>query len=275
MNHRFSIGLVSFMLCFLQPIIDPVSFVARAETDSIVDLSRLRRLAVKIVVRDLDEGAYVPMGSGVIVQNNGKHYVVTAKHVVKLNRKYQVQISNGLERETKRLGSPYLHPQLDIALLEFEEPIQRSYASPPLGYATTLVENDTVYAVGYPAGSDSMLSKISQLLITNHLDQPASFPTLTYRSEPDTQENAPQQGMSGGPVLNQQGELIGIHAGAFENIPEQYGMPIEAILERIGIAANPQRPEQSRDSRGDTTLVDSDPSNQIDQDMKVPVPGSW
>jgi serine protease Do len=148
-------------------------------------------------------------GTGVIVHRNTNTYtVITAEHVVATPDEYEIIVPGGnkfpLDYKTvKKL------PGVDLALLQFTSP--QTYPTAQLGNSDRLTEGVAVYVAGFP-GLDSVIKASVYNFTTGQLTARASQPTDRGYALVYTNQTLP--GMSGGPVLDQQGQLIGIHGMA-------------------------------------------------------------
>ncbi len=145
-------------------------------------------------------------GSGILLKRNGNTYtILTAHHVVEKPGEYTVQTADG-QRHPMKANSIRPFPGVDLATLEIET--SREYALANLGNSTEAIEGMPVFVAGFPAQSASVLGGIYQFT-EGRLTANASRPiqdgyALVY-------SNATLPGMSGGPVLDEQGRLIGVH----------------------------------------------------------------
>ncbi len=178
--------------------------------------TKVEDIANRVTVRVLTESAY---GSGVIVAHQGRTYtVLTCQHVAVESKKgkYQILVSDG-KSYPARLKLLKKLQKLDLALLEFDSSIEHKVVA--LGKSNTLVSGMPVYAAGFPnyylVGKDNMEEtrklgrKIFKFttgtvgLILQSPQLPDGY-SLGYTNEVEL-------GMSGGPVLNNRGELVGIN----------------------------------------------------------------
>ena len=148
-------------------------------------------------------------GSGVIIDRKGDTYkVLTAHHVVNTPDEYYVVPNDGKEyqldyKRVRRL------PNTDLAILEFKSPT--AYPTATLGNAGSITEGMSTFVTGFPAPSEainlSIYSFTEGRLIANSSRLLRDGYSLVY-------SNSTQPGMSGGPVFNSQGHVIGIHGRA-------------------------------------------------------------
>jgi S1-C subfamily serine protease len=181
---------VAFIIC-----LQLVRFVAFA---SVPDLEKVtQNITVRI------EGS--ARGSGVMVERRGKTYtVLTNAHVLQQSGSYGIVTPDGkcyaIRSDTiKRL------PNLDLAIFLFSS--TASYTVAQLGNPTQLSLGQTVYVGGWANSGGRLQSRVfltSEGQITEVNSQLPSGYSLSYT-------NLVRVGMSGGPVLDQQGRLIGIN----------------------------------------------------------------
>ncbi len=194
---RFSLRIISVLLGIVVMLV--VAFkpllVMGLQSVEVSDIAK--KITVSI------EG-YNP-GSGVIVGRNGNLYqVLTAWHVIQGKGKYNIRTyDNRLytvnNDEIKRIF------KVDIAVLEFES--DQSYPLAKIGDSSSLKEGMTVFFAGYPAPGPLNLGRNYTFLtakITTILSRGRNGYSLGY-------DNFAISGMSGGPVLNENGELVAIH----------------------------------------------------------------
>lgn len=148
-------------------------------------------------------------GSGVIIDRSGDTYtVLTAYHVVNTPDEYEVVTSTD-ERYLLNYQTVRRLPGTDLAMLTFKS--KAAYPAAKFGNTRAVTEGRSVYVTGFPAPSEainlSIYSFTEGRLIANSSKLLADGYSLVY-------SNATQPGMSGGPVFDDQGQLIGIHGRA-------------------------------------------------------------
>ncbi len=171
-------------------------------------------IAQNITVRILwDE----KMGSGVIIERRGNSYtVLTNHHVVDNNEQnsYTILTADGRTHSGRWLQSQQFG-NLDLALVEFSS--NQSYQVAKVGNSRALSPGDAVYAAGFPnwhftpglAEETRDWGLRAYRLTQGQVEMLSKKPLengyqIGYSNEIET-------GMSGGPILNQQGELIGVN----------------------------------------------------------------
>ena len=149
-------------------------------------------------------------GSGVIIAKNGNTYtVLTANHVVKKAGYgiYEIITHDGqkyqMENKAQILG------KLDLALVRFTS--SQNYPLAKIADSRTVKEGATVYNSGFPIPSNTNSQQRKYFFLTSQITARGTGENLGY----DLFLSAsPRPGMSGGPILNDQGEVIGIYGKA-------------------------------------------------------------
>ena len=140
-------------------------------------------------------------GSGVIIDKNG--LVLTNAHVVERVNEVSITLADGTNCEGKVLGSDSI---TDLALVKIDDPIISSYA--PLGNSEELEVGDWAIALGTPYG----LEKTVTLGIISSLHRDInSLGFSDKRLDLIQTDAAINPGNSGGPLINSNGQVIGIN----------------------------------------------------------------
>ena len=141
------------------------------------------------------------MGSGFVYSDKG--YIITNNHVVDDAGKVTVTFLDGESYTAKIIGTD---PDLDLAVLKVE--VGATYLQPiPMGDSSQLKVGEQITAIGNPFGlSGSMTSGIiSQMGRLLPQDSGYSIPDVIQT------DAAINPGNSGGPLLNMNGEVVGIN----------------------------------------------------------------
>ncbi|MCT8590394.1 Do family serine endopeptidase [Glaesserella parasuis] len=139
-------------------------------------------------------------GSGVIIDAK-KGYVVTNNHVIDNADKITVKLEDGREFKAKLVGAD---PMSDVALIQLENP--KNLTEIKIADSDKLRVGDFTVAIGNPFGlGQTVTSGIVSALgrSTGDIDE-------GYESYIQT-DAAVNRGNSGGPLINLNGELIGIN----------------------------------------------------------------
>jgi S1-C subfamily serine protease len=182
--------------------------VASADSESVRDVFRRVRDAVVVI--------HVPgeVGSGVLVDKRG--YVLTAAHVVQAAPDVEVEFSDGEKMPAKVVTS---EPAADVALVL----VSRLPASPviaPLADSDTAEIGDRILIIGAPMGISYTLTAG---ILSGRRDANKLYGGFE-EGELFQTDAAINPGNSGGPMLNMQGEVIGIvshilsKGGGFEGL---------------------------------------------------------
>lgn len=177
--------------------------------------STVAEIARRVTVRILTKSAY---GSGVVIARHGQTYtVLTCQHVVVGNKdgNYKVLSADGIIHLAHQKPNLRLEG-VDLGLVEFESKVPYQVAK--LGNSNALAIGDRVYASGFPNyhfinqnsiedtrswGTKAFHLTIGNVSLLSQRALPGGY-RLGYTNEVEL-------GMSGGPVLNEMGQLVGIN----------------------------------------------------------------
>lgn len=170
------------------------------------------------------------LGSGFILSKDG--YVLTNNHVVEGADEIFVRLSDRREMVAKLIGAD---PRSDLALLKIEA--DEDLPAVRIGKSSDLKPGEWVLAIGSPFGFDySVTAGIVSA-------KGRSLPTENYVPFIQT-DVAINPGNSGGPLLNLDGEVIGINSQIFTRsggfmglsfaIPADVAMDVVAQLKKTG-----------------------------------------
>jgi len=181
--------------------------VVRIDTERLVERQQFDPTLLDPLLRDLlGEPGMTPdrergQGSGVIIDKNG--LVLTNAHVVERVNEVSITLADGTNCEGKVLGSDSI---TDLALVKIDDPIISSYA--PLGNSEELEVGDWAIALGTPYG----LEKTVTLGIISSLHRDInSLGFSDKRLDLIQTDAAINPGNSGGPLINSNGQVIGIN----------------------------------------------------------------
>lgn len=144
------------------------------------------------------EGA---LGTGVVIDDRG--IILTSLHIVKDAIEVRVVFADGTESVASIIVR---QPENDLAVLRARE-IPDDLVPATLSSSTTLRVGDEVVAVGNPFGISNSLSAGVVSGLGRAYKSPKTGETLTDLIQFDAAVNP---GNSGGPLLNRDGEVVGI-----------------------------------------------------------------
>jgi serine protease Do len=148
-------------------------------------------------------------GSGVMIQRSGQTYtVLTAWHVLENPGSYSIVPTNG-KRYALNYQSVRRLQGVDLAIAQFTS--ADAYNTAALGDSNTLQEGMTLFVAGFP-GAGSTISASSYNFTQGQLTARSNGKQNNGYSLVYTNKTLP--GMSGGPVFNPEGQLVGIHGSA-------------------------------------------------------------
>jgi serine protease Do len=152
-----------------------------------------------VTVKVPRNGAKDAVGSGVVIDERG--YIVTNRHVVGNAKTPRVHFHDGAVRDAEVV---FAEAKWDLAVIKVRA--TEDLAALPLAPTDDLMVGESVIAVGHPYGYQNTVS----VGIISALGREITMPTgevLTDLIQTDASINP---GNSGGPLLNVNGELIGI-----------------------------------------------------------------
>lgn len=143
------------------------------------------------------------LGSGVIVASNG--WVLTNAHVVYGADYADVIMSDGTRYNTSEI---YVHDTLDIALVKIDS-TRTDFPKATLGSSADVIIGEQVVAIGYALGLPNPVTFTTGIVSAVRIDD---YDGLEY-IQTDAAVNG---GNSGGPLVNLDGEVIGINTWGYE-----------------------------------------------------------
>jgi len=181
---------------------------------------------------DGDDEIEKGVGTGVVVVDKG--LILTNLHVVAGARLVKVVFADGLESEAGIVG---LKPENDLAVLQAKT-VPDDLAPANLGSTRDLAPGDHVVAVGFPFGIGPSVSAGVVSGLNREYRSPEGKRLLTNLIQFDAAANP---GNSGGPLVNADGEVVGI-VTAILNPTEQrvfigigFAVTMESAATAIGL----------------------------------------
>ena len=171
------------------------------------------------------------LGSGFIISKDG--YILTNNHVVEGADSIKVMLSDNRNFDAKVIGTD---PESDVALIKINDPENLPVLQ--LGDSSKLEAGEWVIAIGNPFGLTQTVT-VGVISATGR----SSVGISDYEDFIQT-DAAINPGNSGGPLINGNGEVIGINSAIFTEtggymgigfaIPINMAKSIEAQLQKFG-----------------------------------------
>ncbi|HEX2473357.1 MAG TPA: trypsin-like peptidase domain-containing protein [Lacipirellulaceae bacterium] len=180
---------------------------------------RVEPSVVSIVRPDVD--GFEGQGSGVIVDRSG--YIVTNSHVVRDAERIQVRLSDRRNAIATVIADD---PIMDIAILKIDLP---NLIPAEWGDSDQLQEGDLVWAIGSPFGLERSLTFG---IVSNKTRRSGSHLSDSPYQEYLQTDAAVNPGNSGGPLVNIDGQVVGINAAIFGPAYQGISFAIPSALVR-------------------------------------------
>ncbi len=170
------------------------------------------------------------LGSGMVVHEDG--YVITNAHVIKGSEKIKVVFSDGSEFAAKIISGD---ESKDLAVLKI--PVNKKLPFVRLGRSNDLMIGETVVAIGNPYGYANTVTSGVVSAVGRDIQVAEGF-WLRGLIQTDAPINP---GNSGGPLLNINGELIGVNTAVraeAENIG--FAIPVDTLVDNLSHMLMPE-----------------------------------
>jgi S1-C subfamily serine protease len=215
----------------------PVVVAAERSRGAVVNVSAEELVRVRVPTPGADMGqllfeeffgkpryrsgyAVSSLGSGVIVSPDG--YVLTNAHVVERGARFRVQLLDGRELPARVVGAD---PATDLAVLRVETRERLPYLA--AGRSDDLLIGETVIAIGNPFG----LAHTVTAGVVSALHRKVGDPRRMLFDMVQTDASI-NPGNSGGPLVNVQGQLIGVNTAILgdRNAGIGFAIPIDRAI---------------------------------------------
>jgi S1-C subfamily serine protease len=177
---------------------------------------------------EADVGGGTATGSGFVIDTEG--HLLTNNHVVEGADKISVKIgASEKSYPAKVVGAD---PSTDVALLKVDVPSGTLHPL-ALGDSSKVEVGDPVVAIGNPFGLDSTVTSGIVSALQRQIEAPAGF-SISHVIQTDAAINP---GNSGGPLIDANGEVIGINSqietggGGNGNVGIGFAIPINTARE--------------------------------------------
>ncbi|MGC1378314.1 MAG: trypsin-like peptidase domain-containing protein [Anaerolineales bacterium] len=164
------------------------------------------------------------LGTGFVYNDQG--YIITNQHVVDGQTKMEVDFPDGYKAFAKMIG---VDPDSDLAVIKVDAPASEIHPL-TLGDSSKLKVGQTVIAIGNPFGlngtmTTGIISALGRTLPSNHATTSGSTFSTSDQIQTDAAINP---GNSGGPLLNLNGEVIGINRAIRTDSSATSGEPVNS-----------------------------------------------
>lgn len=202
---------------------------AEPKTDAKPDAKTADKTRVGPMPEEPDERG---VGSGVVIVDNGT--ILTNLHVVYGARRIKVTFADGLETDADIIN---LQPQHDLAVLRARK-IPDDLQAATMRSTGDLAPGDRVTAVGFPFGIGPSVSHGVVSGLKREFRSPEGQRILTNLIQFDAAANP---GNSGGPLVTDDGEVVGIVTAIYNPTSERFfvgigfAVPIENAAGAVGL----------------------------------------
>ena len=185
-----------------------------------------------VVVNNYQNGRLTGYGSGFVYKKEGNYgYVLTNNHVVEDASEIKLTLSNGEEVDAEVLGTD---SYIDIAVLRMDGDAVLQVAQ--IGDSTEAKLGDTIFTVGTPVSTEYAGTVTKGIISGENREITVTDNGTSYMMEAIQIDASINPGNSGGPLVNINGEVIGINSVKLvESSIEGMGfaIPIEVAMSQI------------------------------------------
>ncbi|MGL5633718.1 MAG: S1C family serine protease [Sarcina sp.] len=176
------------------------------------------------------------IGSGFIISEDG--LVVTNNHVIAGAQEVKVILHGGEEVNAKVVN---FDAKADLAVLQITDKVKMPGVA-KLGDSSKLLAGQSVIAIGNPLGKEFSETVTSGIISSpnRRLSEDGTEQNVQTFIQTDTAINP---GNSGGPLINANGEIIGVNTA--KKVGEEiegigFSIPINTVKEKLGTLSKPQ-----------------------------------
>ena len=168
-----------------------------------------------------DKGEQASIGTGVIMTEDG--YIITNAHVISGGKSCWIALDTGYTYDAKLVG---YNEERDVAVLKAVDAADLPAAS--FGDSDLCRVGDTVYAIGNPLGVELRGTLTDGIISAINRDVQVDGRMMTLLQTTAALNN----GNSGGPLINEYGQVVGINTLKMSG----NGSEAEATVEGLGFA---------------------------------------
>ena len=204
--------------------------------DALVNVyARTNPSVVHIFVFDEIEETSLPLGSGSGFVYDADGHIITNNHVVVNGERYEVTFSDGIRRTAELVGTDV---DSDLGVIKVDD-LPENIQPIPLGDSNSLQVGQFVVAIGNPFGeagsmSIGVISGLERTLESQRIAEGGGRYSLPEVVQTDAAINP---GNSGGPLLNLEGQVIGVNSAISTrtgtNSGVGFSIPINAVKQVV------------------------------------------
>jgi serine protease Do len=177
---------------------------------------------------------WVPqLGSGIVLDSKG--YFLTNDHLVGGAQHLWVILSDGRQLKAEVVGTD---PSYDLAVIRIQGQVNQVFDTAPIGDSNDLMVGEWVVALGNPFGlylEDPRPSVTAGVVSALHREIKITEGSAVYKDMIQT-DAAINPGNSGGPLVNANGEVVGMSTFVFTqggrgSLGMGFAIPINRVLE--------------------------------------------
>lgn len=210
----FFVGVVATTLAFhFFPILQSEDIVKTVKEVSVKETDTIKSAVDKVydsvlVIKSYQGNRLIGTGTGFVYKKeNKKGYIITNHHVIEGASSVKVENMNGQVLDAKILGSDEIS---DLAVLSMDESGVLQVAT--LGDSTKLELGDTLFTVGSPMGEEYKGTVTKGILSGKDRTVSVDVNNNSFMMEVLQTDAAINPGNSGGPLVNINGEVIGVNS---------------------------------------------------------------
>jgi serine protease Do len=203
------------------------------------------------------------LGSGFIIEYKGKDYILTNNHVVKEAQELTISLSDDRKFSGEDIDIIGRDPETEVAVIR----VKRGGDLPDItpGSVDDLSVGDWVIAIGNPFG---LFGTVTAGVVSAKGRSAVSLSRNIYADFIQT-DAAINQGNSGGPLINSQGEVVGVNTMIYSqtggNIGIGFAVPIDIAMDVLESLV-----ETGTVERGYLGIIPEDLSPEIKKALNYP-----
>lgn len=206
--------VISFLLSCILGFGTGIAYAVNYSPDELINVTVYEKINPSIVFIEAVKNDEVSTGTGIIVGSDGE--ILTSSHVIEEGSNIEARLSDGSSYKAKILYKP--KDKSDLMLIK----INRKTVPAKLGDSSVLKVGQKVLAIGNPFG-------FSGTLTTGIISR------IDYVKNKIQTDAAINPGSSGGPIVNADGEVIGISQSIYNpdnnrsNIGIGFAIPVNDV----------------------------------------------